>query len=92
MNAHPQNVVELRTRMVATEEIQYVTREMLVQEMANHLYAGVLGGLNTANDQDVISYLWNAPQRYHHRLVLDHMDSALYLAKQMLVAAEMSEG
>jgi hypothetical protein len=62
----------------------------LVQEMANHLYAGILGGLNTANDQDIIAYLWNAPQRYHHRLVLDHMDGALYLAKQMMIAAEMS--
>jgi hypothetical protein len=84
------NIIALRSR--AVEPVPPATREMLVQEMANHLYAGVLGGLNTANDQDVISYLWNAPQRYHHRLVLDHMDEALYLAKQMLLAEEMSNG
>lgn len=80
----------VRPRSLPSERLQSA-HDMLVQEMANHIFAGVLGGLNTANDQDVIAYLWNAPQRYHHRLVLDHMDSARYLAKEMLVAAEMSK-
>lgn len=88
MNKHMTNVVPMRTLPAAP--LSSPTREALIQEMANHLYAGVLGGLNTANDQDIISYLWNAPQQYHHRLVLDHMDAALYQAKQMLIAAEMS--
>lgn len=83
------SVIPFRT--LPAEPIPAPTREAIVQEMANHLYAGVLGGLNTANDQDVISYLWNAPQRYHHRIVLDHMDDAMYLAKQMLIAFEMSK-
>jgi hypothetical protein len=89
MTRHVASVVPFRT--LPAEPLVDATREALIQEMANHLYAGALGGLNTANDQDVISYLWNAPQRNHHRLVLDHMDDAMYLAKQMLVAAEMSE-
>lgn len=79
-------------RAFPSERLANAARDALEREMADHLVAGIYGGLNTANDQDVISYLWNAPQRYHHRLVLDHMDAALYLAKQTLIAAEMSEG
>jgi hypothetical protein len=90
MNKHVASVIPFRT--LPEKPLPVATHDALIQEMANHLYAGVLGGLNTANDQDVISYLWNAPQRYHHRLVLDHMDAAMYIAKQMLVAAEMSNG
>lgn len=74
------------------EQSPVASREALVEEMGNHIVAGVAGGLNTASDQDIIAYLYNAPQRYHHRLILDHMDDALYLAKQTLIAAEMSEG
>jgi hypothetical protein len=78
-------------RSFPSERLAEAARDALVREMSDHLVAGVYGGLNTANAQDVISYLWHAPQRYHHRLVLDHMDAALYLCKQTLIAAEMSE-
>lgn len=89
MNRHVASVIPIRA--LPSERLADAARDALVQEMANHIYAGVLGGLNTANDHDVISYLWNAPQRYHHRLVLDHMDAAKYLALQMNIAVEISE-
>lgn len=79
-------------RSFPSERLAEATRDALVREMADTLVAGIYGGLNTSNDQDVIAYLWNAPQRYHHRLVLDHMDAALYSAKQTMIAAEMSVG
>jgi hypothetical protein len=90
VNKHVASVTPIRA--LPSERLADAARDALVEEMANHLVAAVHGGLNTASDQDVISYLYNAPQRYHHRLILDHMDSALYLAKQTLIAAEMSEG
>lgn len=84
-------VISLATgRALPSEHLSNADPSMLIQEMANQLYAGILGGLNTASDQDVIAYLYNAPQRYHYRLILNHYDRALYQAKQMLVAAEIS--
>lgn len=86
-------VVSMATgRALPSEHLSNADPEMLVQEMANQLYAGILGGLNTSRDQDVIAYLYEAPQRYHYRLILNHYDRALYSAKQMMIAAEMSEG
>jgi hypothetical protein len=79
-------------RSFPSERLATAARDCLVREMAEHLVAAVHGGLDTSCDQDVIAYLYNAPQRYHHRLILDHMDDALYLAKQDLIAAEMSRG
>lgn len=85
-------VVSIATRRaLPSEQMANADPSMLIQEMANHLYAGILGGLNTANDQDVIAYLYDAPQRYHYRLILNHYDAALYLAKQMLIAVEISQ-
>jgi hypothetical protein len=63
----------------------------LVQEMAYQLYAGILGGLNTSRDQDVIKYLWDAPQRYGRQLILDHYQRALIEAKHMLNEAAISQ-
>lgn len=57
---------------------------LLIEEMAYQLYAGVLGGLDTSRDQDVIQYLWDAPQRYNRQLILDHYERALLVAKHML--------
>lgn len=57
---------------------------LLIEEMAYQLYAGILGGLNTSKDQDVIQYLWDAPQRYNRQLILDHYERALLAAKHML--------
>ncbi len=78
-------------RALPSEHLHNADPEALIQEMANQLYAGILGGLNTSSDQDVIQYLYNAPQRYHYRLILNHYDRALLEAKQMMVAAEMSK-
>ena len=84
-------IISLATgRALPSGHLSNADPTLLIQEMANQLYAGILGGLNTANDQDVIAYLYNAPQRYHYRLILNHYDRALYQAKQMLVAAEIS--
>ncbi len=86
------NIVSIETsRALPSDHPADDATEMLVQEMANQLYAGIMGGLNTANTQDVIAYLYAAPQRYHYRLILDHFDAALYLAKQNLLACEMSK-
>ncbi len=63
---------------------------LLIEEMANQLYAGVLGGLDTSSDTQVIEYLWNAPQRYNRQLILNHYERAVYEAKQMLIAYEIS--
>lgn len=57
---------------------------LLIQEMANELYAGIVGGLNTSRHQDVIQCLYDAPQRYHRQLILDHYERALLEAKHML--------
>lgn len=84
-------VVSMATgRALPSEHLSNADPTALVQEMANQLYAGILGGLNTSSDQDVIHYLYSSPQRYHYRLILNHYDRALLEAKQMLIAAEMS--
>ncbi len=64
---------------------------LLIQEMANQLYAGILGGLNTSSDMEIIKYLYDAPQRYHRQLILNHYERAVYEAKQMLIAYEISQ-
>lgn len=85
-------VISIATRRaVPSEPLADAQQAALIQEMANQLFAGILGGLNTANDQEVIAYLYDAPQRYHYRLILNHYDRALYEAKQMLIAAEISK-
>lgn len=85
-------IISMATRRaLPSEHLANMDPALLVQELANHLYAGILGGLNTSRDQDVIAYLYDAPQRYHYRLILNHYDAALYEAKQMMVAAEISK-
>lgn len=83
-------IVSFPRRSLPSERLEDTATTMLIEEMANHLFAGVLGGLNTASDQDVIAYLYSAPQRYHYRLILDHFDRARDLAKHMLNEAEIS--
>jgi len=56
----------------------------LIEEMAEQLYAGIIGGLDSSSDIDVIQYLYDAPQRYHQQLILDHYERALLAAKHML--------
>lgn len=64
---------------------------LLIEEMAHQLYAGIIGGLNTSRDTDVIQYLHDAPQRYHRQLILDHYERALLEAKHMLNEYEISK-
>jgi hypothetical protein len=87
------NIVRLvPPRSFPSERLATAAHGALVREMAEHLVAGVHGGLDTSRDQDVIAYLYNVPQRYHHRLILNCFDDALAECKQILIAAEMSEG
>jgi len=79
-------------RSFPSERLAAAARDCLVREMAYHLVAAVTDGLNTARDQDIIACLLDAPQRYHHRLIHDHMDDAKIEAKKILNAAQMSEG
>lgn len=65
-------------------------RDEIVDCMAAHLVAAILhDGLDTSSDIDVIQTLLNLPERFNHRVVLNHMDSALYEAKQVLIQREM---
>lgn len=85
-------IVSITTRRaLPSEHLANASTEILIQEMANQLYAGILGGLNTSKDQDVIAYLYESPQRYHYRLILNNFDAALVEAKQMMIAYEMSK-
>jgi hypothetical protein len=86
MNQHVATVVRFR------RPIEAMSREEIVKNMANHLYAGRTGGLDLRSEIDVIDYLWRTPEQYHHRVILDHLDDALVECQQMIVAAEMSHG
>lgn len=80
-----------RDTFLATRPIP-VGRDSIVTRMAEHLVAAILhDGLNTSSDIDVITTLYNSPERFPSRTVLDHMDDALYEAKQTLIAREMGE-
>jgi hypothetical protein len=71
--------------------IELPARADTVKQMAEHLVAAILHDrLDTSSDIDVIECLRNAPERYHARTVLDHMDDAMLEAKQTLIAMEMS--
>jgi hypothetical protein len=85
-------VISFPQRSLPSERLEDAATTLLIQEMANHIFAGVLGGLSTASDQDIIAYLYAAPQRYHYRLILDHYDRAVSLAKHMRNEAEISTG
>lgn len=68
-----------------------IDRAATVKQMAEHLVAGILhGSLDTSSEIDVIEYLLDAPDMYHSRTILDHLDDALLEAKQILIAVEMS--
>jgi hypothetical protein len=87
MNKHVATIVPFR------RPIESMERWQIVKTMSEHLVADILhSGLDTSNDIDVISCLLNTPDRFHHRVVLDHMDDALAEAKQILIAKEMGEG
>jgi hypothetical protein len=73
--------------------LEAMDRAEIVKIMADHLVAAILHNkLDTSRDQDIIETLLNTPDRFQSRVVLDHMDAALYSAKQILIAREMSEG
>jgi hypothetical protein len=78
-------------RRILRDDSGLIDRDATVKQMADHLVAAILAGLNTASDIDVIEYLRHTPERYHSRTILDHLDDALLEAKQVLIAMEMSK-
>lgn len=77
----------LKTR---TQLIQSGDRDALVMCMAEHLVSAILhDGMDTSNDSDVIMVLFNTPERFQSRIILNHMDDAMYEAKQLLIQREM---
>lgn len=64
-----------------------VNRRPVPQTPAAILHAS----LDTSSDIDVIQTLLDTPERFQSRIVLDHMDDALYEAKQILIAREIGD-
>lgn len=72
--------------------LQALRRDEIADIMASHLVAAILhDSLDTSSDMDVIACLLNTPERFQSRIVLDHLDDALYLAKQTLIAKEIGD-
>lgn len=86
MNQHVATVVQFR------KPLQALRRDEIVDCMAQHLVAAILhDGLDTSSDMDVIDCLLNTTERFQSRIVLNHLDDALHLAKQVLIAREMGD-
>jgi hypothetical protein len=86
MNKHVANVVPFR------KPLEAFRRDELVDIMASHLVAAILhDDLDTSSDIDVIQCLLNTPDRFQSRVVLDHLDDALFAAKQILIAKELGD-
>ena len=84
MNQHIATVTAIRPALPAD-------RAEIVKTMSEHLVAAILHNkLDTSSDIDVIECLRNTPERYQSRVVLNHMDDALFSAKQVLIAMEIS--
>jgi hypothetical protein len=87
-----QLVVLPRGKALPSEILAAARRDDIVKRMAEHLVAAILhDGLNTSSDVDVITTLYNTPERFPSRVVLDHMDDAMHEAKQTLIAREMGD-
>lgn len=86
MNQHVATVVPFR------KPLQDLRRDEIVDCMAAHLVAAILhDALDTSSDIDVIDCLLNTPERFQSRIVLNHLDDALYQAKQTLIAREIGD-
>ena len=86
MNQHLATVTPFR------KPIQGMERDEIVKIMAAHLVAAILhNSLDTSRPQDVIQTLLSTPERFQSRVVLNHMDDALYEADQTLIAMKMRE-
>jgi hypothetical protein len=88
MNKHvaSSSVVQFR------KPLEALRRDEIVDCMAAHLVAAILHDhLDTSKDQDVIATLLNTPERFQSRVVLNHMDDALYEAKQIIIAKEVGD-
>lgn len=85
------HLVSSDARPIIRNESGALDRAATITRMSEHLVAAILHqGLDTSSDSDVIAYLYDAPDRYHHRVVLDHYEDAVAAAKQTLVMQEMS--
>jgi hypothetical protein len=71
--------------------LEAVHRSEIIGIMAAHLAAGMLNGLNMSSDIDVIQYLLDTPERFHPRIVLDHMDDAPQSAVEIFVAMKKGD-
>lgn len=72
--------------------LEAMDRADIVKIMAEHLVAAILHNhLDTSSDIDVIQCLLDTPERFQSRTVLNHLDDALYAAKQELLAMEISK-
>jgi hypothetical protein len=79
-------------RSTPSERLALASRDEIVNAMAGYLVAAVLhNGLDTSRDIDVIQTLLDTPERFQSRVVLNHFDAAMYVAKQQLIAMEMSK-
>lgn len=85
------HLVSSDARKILRDETGAIDRAATIKQMADHLVGAIMyEGLDTSSDSDVIAYLYDAPDRYHHRVVLDHYEDAVAAAKQTLVMQEMS--
>ncbi len=72
--------------------VSLLDRDDIVKRMAEHLVAAILhDALDTSSDIDVIQCLLDTPDRFQSRVVLNHMDDALFEAKQVLIAREIGD-
>jgi len=87
MNQHVATVVPFR----ADQAIAAGDRPAIVKAMAEHLAAAVIADrLDLSNDIDVIDSLWRCGQQWQSRVILNHLDEALFECRQILVAAELT--
>jgi hypothetical protein len=81
MNKHTAQVIPFR------KPLEAFTRDEIVSIMASHLVAAILhDGLDTSSDVDIIQTLIDTPERFQSRVVLNHMDEALAMAKHIVIA------
>ncbi|MBR1193208.1 hypothetical protein [Bradyrhizobium sp. AUGA SZCCT0160] len=88
MNKH----VASETVVPFRRPLEAVPRWEIVKVMSEYLIAAILhDGLDTSSDIDVIECLLSTPERFQSRVVLNHLDDALYEAKQQLIARELGD-
>ena len=75
--------------LLPNDYLRAKSRDGIVQQMAEHLVAGAIGGLDLTCDVDVVQYMLDAPERYGWKAIEQHIDAATLVAQQIIVTAEM---